>query len=256
MARGAAPQVGVRRRHHDPVGIGPVVVEALPDAVRALRDVRVVRALAVHLQIPVGAVAEQFPATGPEIGQTGQELLRCRGRLLVQMDRRHGVFLDSRVIRPGPRDRGSDLSRTPRSRTPRKSRRRSAHLRVPVAPPPRLTRFVGTHDRVSRLREMRGRVPMRARIAASDMPTGETHPQVRPVLFAERRTLLAATGRPRRRVRAGGLRKLHARRAGGRIRGSGPDRVRRTSECSLHHLPSCMLQGAISTPETSDGEPP
>ena len=39
VARGAAPGVRVGRRQDDAVGIGPVVVQALPDAARALRDV-------------------------------------------------------------------------------------------------------------------------------------------------------------------------------------------------------------------------
>src|SRR5262245_12120843 len=39
VARGAAPQVGVGGRHHDAVWIGPVVVQSLPDATRALGDV-------------------------------------------------------------------------------------------------------------------------------------------------------------------------------------------------------------------------
>src|SRR4029453_14121152 len=43
MARGTSPYVGVGGRHHDAIGIGPVVMQALPDAARALRDIGVRR---------------------------------------------------------------------------------------------------------------------------------------------------------------------------------------------------------------------
>src|SRR5438034_385346 len=39
VARVASPRVGVGGRHDHAIGIGPVVVQALPDAARALRDV-------------------------------------------------------------------------------------------------------------------------------------------------------------------------------------------------------------------------
>jgi hypothetical protein len=39
--------------------------------------------------------------------------------------------------------------------------------------------------------EMFGGVPVRARVAAADVPAGQTHPQVRPRGFPEFRALLA-----------------------------------------------------------------
>src|SRR6185503_8237205 len=55
----------------------------------------------VHLQILVRAVAEELGAAGPEVGERGDELLRCRSGLLVEMDRRHrGLLLLLQSIWP------------------------------------------------------------------------------------------------------------------------------------------------------------
>ena len=79
VTRVASPGVGVGHRQHDPVGIGPVVVQALPDAAGALGDVGLVLALAVHLEVAVCALAEELLATRTEVGQRGDELLGRRG---------------------------------------------------------------------------------------------------------------------------------------------------------------------------------
>src|ERR1043166_8079850 len=60
VAGGASPHIRIRRREHDAVGIGPVVIQTLPDAARALGDVGPGRTAAVHLEIIVGAVAKKF----------------------------------------------------------------------------------------------------------------------------------------------------------------------------------------------------
>src|SRR5262249_480197 len=89
VARGASPYVGVGGFHHDMGGIGPVVVQALPDAARALRDVGVRRAAVMHLEVLVRAVAKELRTAGSEVGQGRDELFgRRRGRL-VQVDRCH-----------------------------------------------------------------------------------------------------------------------------------------------------------------------
>src|SRR5256885_15290582 len=62
VAGAASPQVGVGGRHDDVVGIGPVVVQALPDAGGAFGDVGLAGALAVHLEVLVGTVAEELRA--------------------------------------------------------------------------------------------------------------------------------------------------------------------------------------------------
>src|SRR5262249_24079986 len=74
VPRGVSPHVGVSRRQHDLFGVGPVVMQALPDAVRAFGDVRVKAAVAMDLQIFVGAIVEQLRAAGPEVCESGDEL--------------------------------------------------------------------------------------------------------------------------------------------------------------------------------------
>src|SRR5215470_11970673 len=90
MARTASPYVGVGGGHDDAAGIGPVVVQAFPDAGRALGDISLGGALGMHLEVPVGAVTPDLGAVRPEVGQPGQELPGRRGGRLVQLDRGHG----------------------------------------------------------------------------------------------------------------------------------------------------------------------
>src|ERR1700734_3780121 len=90
----ASPQVGVRGHHRDPARVGPVIVQAFPDAFRAFSDVGVAGALVVHLEVAVGAVGEDLRAARPEVGERGEELLRCRGGRLVKVNGGHGGLLD------------------------------------------------------------------------------------------------------------------------------------------------------------------
>src|SRR6201996_8038173 len=75
VARGTAKHVGVGGRELDVVGIGPVVMQALPDAARALSDVGLSPALVMHLEVPIGTVREELRAAGSEVGEPGNELL-------------------------------------------------------------------------------------------------------------------------------------------------------------------------------------
>src|SRR6516162_4964143 len=50
------------------VGIGPVVVQAFPDAVRIFSDVGLGGAKDMHLQVLVGTIAKELRAARPEIG--------------------------------------------------------------------------------------------------------------------------------------------------------------------------------------------
>ena len=52
-----------------------------------------VGALVVHLQVVVGAVAEELRAARPEVGEPGDELLGRRGGRLVDVDRGHACSL-------------------------------------------------------------------------------------------------------------------------------------------------------------------
>src|SRR4030095_6147465 len=79
VAGTTAPEVGVGCRHDDTVGIGPVVVQAFPDAARALGDVRFFGALTMHLEVLVGTVAKELRAARTEAGYPGAELLGCGG---------------------------------------------------------------------------------------------------------------------------------------------------------------------------------
>src|SRR4029079_8210658 len=93
VAGRASPQVGVGSGEDDGVGIGPVVVQAFPDAARAFRDVGLRGATVMDLEVIVGAVAKKLRAAGPEVGEPGDVLLRRRGSCLVQVDRGHAFSL-------------------------------------------------------------------------------------------------------------------------------------------------------------------
>src|SRR3954447_9448905 len=93
MPRRPAPQVGVGGLHDDAVRVGPVVAQALPHAAGALGDVSPVATPVVHLEVLVGAVAEQLRAAGPEVGESGNELLGRRGRRLVKVNGGHELVL-------------------------------------------------------------------------------------------------------------------------------------------------------------------
>src|SRR5262245_23112262 len=98
VAGRASPRVGVGCREDDVVGIGPVVVQAFPDAARAFRDVGLRGATVMHLEVVVGAVAKKLRAARPKVGEPGDVLLGRRGGCLVQMDRGHACpFLFPRV---------------------------------------------------------------------------------------------------------------------------------------------------------------
>ena len=62
VTRGAAPRVGICRREDDMIGIGPVVVEAFPNAAGAFRDIGVSAAEMMYLEVLVGTVAKQLRA--------------------------------------------------------------------------------------------------------------------------------------------------------------------------------------------------
>ena len=104
VARITAPEIGVRGLHDHAVTIGPVVVEPFPDAPGAFGDVGVGRAAMVHLEIIVGAVAEELRPTGSEVDECREELLRRRGRGAVKMDRGHpsSLVIASLFAGPGP----------------------------------------------------------------------------------------------------------------------------------------------------------
>ena len=78
--------VEVGRGEHDVGGIGPVVVQAFPNAARAFRDIGLRAAEMMHLQIIVGAVAEEFRAARPEVGESGSVLLGRQRRCLMEVN--------------------------------------------------------------------------------------------------------------------------------------------------------------------------
>src|SRR5262249_44208100 len=81
VARRAAPQVGVCRREDDALGIGPVVMQALPDPARAFRYISLRAAPVMHFEICIGAVAKELGPARSEIGESGNVLFRrCCGR--------------------------------------------------------------------------------------------------------------------------------------------------------------------------------
>src|SRR5262249_48878183 len=75
VTRRPAPGVGVCRSEHNVIGVGPIIMQALPDAARSFRDVRIRAAEVMHLKVIVRAVAEQLSTAGPEIRESGDVLL-------------------------------------------------------------------------------------------------------------------------------------------------------------------------------------
>src|SRR5277367_2852409 len=92
MAGRASPEVGVGRREDDMVRVGPVVVQPLPDATRALRDVGLRAAQLMHLEVLIGAVAKDLRTARPEVGEPCDVLLGCQSSCHMKIDRGH-VFL-------------------------------------------------------------------------------------------------------------------------------------------------------------------
>src|SRR5205823_4436789 len=84
--------------HDDAGAIGPVVMEALPNAARALGDVGIRGATVMHLEVRVRAVAKDLRAPRSEVDECGEELLGRRRRCLVQMDRRHAYSFETVVV--------------------------------------------------------------------------------------------------------------------------------------------------------------
>src|SRR5687767_9874088 len=116
--------IGVDGLHDDPVGVGPVVAQALPGAPPTLGDLRVTWALVVDLELIVGAVFEDLRPARAEVGERCDELRGRRFGRLVEVDRGHGVLLDwvSMLALPGaagghamsaPSDIASAVSREP-----------------------------------------------------------------------------------------------------------------------------------------------
>jgi hypothetical protein len=93
VARCASPNVGVGRREDDAIGIGPVVVQAFPDAARAFRDIGMRAVPVMHLEVLVGAVSKELRAARPEVGEPGDVLLGRQGGGLVEVDRGHAFSL-------------------------------------------------------------------------------------------------------------------------------------------------------------------
>jgi len=88
-----SPGVGVGRRKNHVVGIGPVVMQAFPDAARTFRDVGLRSTQAVHFEVLVGAVAEEFRAARTEVGEPRDVLLGRQGGCLVEVNCGHCVLL-------------------------------------------------------------------------------------------------------------------------------------------------------------------
>jgi TetR/AcrR family transcriptional repressor of nem operon len=93
VTRCASPQVGVGGCENDVVGVGPIVVQALPDAARTLRYVGLGTPLLMNFQVLVGTVAEELRAAGPEVGEAGNVLLGRQAGCLVKMDGGHVLLL-------------------------------------------------------------------------------------------------------------------------------------------------------------------
>ena len=66
--------------------VGPVVVQAFPDASRAFRDIGLGAAEMVHLQVLIGAVAEELRAARPEVGEPSDVLLGRQRACPMEMD--------------------------------------------------------------------------------------------------------------------------------------------------------------------------
>ena len=75
MAGCASPKVGVGRSEDDMIGIGPVVVQAFPDAAGAFRYISLCAAQLMHLEVFVGTVAKELRTTRSEVGKPGDVLL-------------------------------------------------------------------------------------------------------------------------------------------------------------------------------------
>src|SRR5262249_42492165 len=75
------------------------------DSARALGDVGLGRPLLVHLEVLVGATAEQLRAARPEVGEPGDELCGRRARRLVEVDRGHAYssVLEDIILRTVPK---------------------------------------------------------------------------------------------------------------------------------------------------------
>ena len=71
------------------VRIRPVIVQAFPYASRAFGDVGLCAAPLMHLEVLVGAVAEELRTVRSEIGEPGDVLLRCQLGYLVEVDCGH-----------------------------------------------------------------------------------------------------------------------------------------------------------------------
>jgi hypothetical protein len=65
---------------------------------------------------------------------------------------------------------------------------------VDVAPPPRLPRFEGLHQRVRGLIEVRGGMPTGRAVATADVAADHAHPEMNPPT-SQLETVLAAIGR-------------------------------------------------------------
>ena len=66
--------------------LAPLLGEYAVTPRRPLRQFRladVAAGLAVYAEVRVGAVLEQLRPVGPDIGESGDELLRCRGGRLM-----------------------------------------------------------------------------------------------------------------------------------------------------------------------------
>ena len=88
----ASPRVGIGRCEDYMDRIGPIVVQAFPDATRALRDVGLRGSSAMDFEVLVGTVAKKFRATGPEVGKPSDVLLRRGSSCLVHMDCGHALL--------------------------------------------------------------------------------------------------------------------------------------------------------------------
>src|SRR5262245_36392755 len=103
-------------------------MQAFPDAARALGDVGLCEAALMHLEVLVGAVAEQLRAAGPEIGEPGDVLFGCRRCRLMKVQRSHvcSLFCRGRESAESPRCCRSRSRRRVARRAVRSRRRRYA----------------------------------------------------------------------------------------------------------------------------------
>jgi hypothetical protein len=68
VARRATEHVGFDCVGRDAVGIGPVILQAFPDATGALGDIGVMEAKVMHLEVRIGALCKDLRAARPEVG--------------------------------------------------------------------------------------------------------------------------------------------------------------------------------------------